>query len=574
MSTGALLPVTVVLPLAAAALAPLLARLDRRLPLFTGLAALAGAAAILLRALPDVLSGRLIEHRLGGQARVIAIVFTADPLGTLFALVTALVGALLLMYTLSELGGLGDRELGGYAALCLLLLAALIGTALTADLFNLFVWFEVAALSSYGLTGFFLERPIALEAAFKILVLTTVASFGVFVGTGLLYARHGALNLGLLHDSLGGATGVADLVALALLIGGYATKAGLVPFHTWLPDAHTAAPGPVSALFSGLMVNLGIVVLARLAYQVFAPSHVPIMGLLMVLGLLSALAGAVLALGQDDLKRLLAYDTVSQMGVITVGLATGTASGAAGGVYHLLNHALFKSLLFLCAGAIVHRTGLTNLSEMGGLARRMPVVAIAFLVGVASIAGVPPLNGYASLALIHHGLETTHQTGPAVLLALAQVVTVAALARAAWLAFFARKEPTDADERPRPGMVVSFLALAACCLALGVLSQPIVEHAMRPAAGALVRGDLYAAAAGGRVAPIPAPPVRLEYLASSSLLVTVGCLVAGLVLARLSGRVVSAPPWRRLAALHNGSVNDYAALAAAGTLAVALVVLT
>ncbi|MCP2336313.1 complex I subunit 5 family protein [Actinomadura rupiterrae] len=574
MSTAALLPMAVVLPLTAAALAPLLARLDRRLPLLAGLLALAGAGAVLLRALPDVLDGRPVGTRLGGQAGVIAIVFTADPLGTLFALVTALVGAILLVYTLSELGGLGGRELGGYAALCLLLLGALIGSALTADLFNLFVWFEVAALASYGLTGFFLERPIALEAAFKILVLTTVASFGVFVGTGMLYARHGALNLGILHDSLGVATGVADLVALALLIGGYATKAGLVPFHTWLPDAHTAAPGPVSALFSGLMVNLGIVVLARLGYQVFPSSQVPIMGLLMVLGLVSALVGAALALRQDDLKRLLSYDTVSQMGVITVGLASGTASGAAGGVYHLLNHALFKSLLFLCAGAIVHRTGLTNLSDMGGLARRMPVVAVAFLVGVASIAGVPPLNGYASLSLIHHGLETTHQTIPAVLLAVAQAVTVAALARAAWLAFFARKDPPEFTERPRPGMVTGFLSLAACCVALGVLSRPVVEHAMKPAAGALVHGDLYASAARGKVTPIPAPDVTLHYLAPSSLLLTLGCLLAGLVLARVSGRVVDAPPLRRLAALHNGSVNDYAALAAAGTLAVALAVLT
>ncbi|RFU38595.1 Fe-S-binding domain-containing protein, partial [Actinomadura logoneensis] len=548
-------------------------RLDRRLPLLAGLAALAGAAAVLLAALPGVLAGRPVEHRLGGQARVIAIAFTADPLGTLFALVTTLLGAILLLYTLSELGGLGKRELGGYAALCLLLLAALIGTALTADLFNLFVWFEVAALSSYGLTGFFLERPIALEAAFKILVLTTVASFGVFIGTGLLYARHGVLNLGLLHDAVGAATGVADLVALTLLVAGYATKAGLVPFHTWLPDAHTAAPGPVSALFSGLMVNLGVIVLARLAYQVFAPSPVPLMGLLMLLGLVSALLGAVLALRQDDLKRLLAYDTVSQMGVITVGLATATPYGAAGAVYHLLNHAFFKALLFLCAGAIVHRTGLTDLSDMGGLARRMPVIAGAFLVGVASIAGVPPLNGYASLALIHHGLELTHQTVPAVLLALAQAVTIAALARAAWLAFFGRRTAPDVPERLRPGMVVGFSALATCCVALGVLSGPVVDRVMRPAAAALTRGDLYAAAVRGQPVRIAPADVHLTYLDPVTLLVTAGCLAAGLLLARLSGRVIRLAPLRRLAALHDGSVNDYAALAAAGTLVVALVVL-
>src|SRR5205807_10125743 len=122
-----------------------------------------------------------------------------------------------------------------FACLFQLLVAALIGAALTADLFNLFVWFEVAALASYGLTGFFLERPIALEAAFKILVLTTIAGFAIFIGAGLLYSGHGALNLGQLHDAIAAHAGTADLVALGLLVSGFATKAGLVPFHGWLP---------------------------------------------------------------------------------------------------------------------------------------------------------------------------------------------------------------------------------------------------------------------------------------------------------------------------------------------------
>src|SRR5581483_5519448 len=138
--------------------------------------------------------------------------------------------------------------------------------ALTGDLFNLFVWFEVAALASYALTAFFLERPIALEAAFKILVLTTIASFGIFIAAALIYSGHGALNMGQIHEAVQHAGRPADAVALALLIGGFATKAGLFPFHGWLPDAHSAAPGPISALFSGLMVNLGIVSVGRLVF--------------------------------------------------------------------------------------------------------------------------------------------------------------------------------------------------------------------------------------------------------------------------------------------------------------------
>ena len=188
----------------------------------------------------------------------------------------------------------------------------------------------------------------------------------------------------------------------------------------------------------------------------------PVLGLLMALGLVSALLGAIMALAQDDLKRLLAYDTISQVGIVVVGFATGNPAGVAGAAYHLVNHALFKALLFLAAGAIVHRTGLTKLSEMGGLARRMPVATAAFVLGALSIAGIPPLNGYVSLSLIHSGLQQDHETVPYVLTLAAQVITVAALGRAAWLAFFRpRPEEYEWRERVRPGMLTALVSLGA-----------------------------------------------------------------------------------------------------------------
>lgn len=573
---ASLLPLPVVLPIAGAVAAPLLARISGRLPLLAAIPALAGATAVLVLFAPTVLGGRPLAHYMGHQTPVrghaLGIAFTADPLGLVFALTTAVIGLLLLVFTLSTLSVLGHRELGGYAALFQLLLAALIGAALTADLFNLFVWFEVAALSSYGLTGFFLERPIALEASFKILVLTTVASFGIFIGSGLLYAQHGALNMGELHVALSGPARTADVVALVLLVSGYATKAGLVPWHGWLADAHTAAPGPVSALFSGLMVNMGILAIARLAFQVYSPSRLPVLGMLMGLGLISALLGAFMALAQDDLKRLLAYDTISQMGVLAVGLATGTATGTAGAVYHLTNHALFKALLFLCAGAIVHRTGLTKLSEMGGLARCMPVITAAFLVGAASIAGVPPLNGYASLALIHRALTDGHQVVPAVLLTLAQAVTVAALGKAAWLAFFRRREEApEWREQLQPGMVAGFTGLAGCCVAFGVLPRLVLDHAAAPAASGLLHAGRYAAAVLGAPVRFPTVNVTLTYLDPMELAITAACLIAGALLAWRYPRDRDPLPMRGLRALHNGSVNDYTAYAVAGTIALAIV---
>ena len=578
-AAGSLLPLAVAIPLTGAVLAPLLARWSRHAALVGCVCGMGGALAVLILVAPRVFGGTVLVHYLGGWKPVggaaLGIAFAADPFGLLCALAVAGIGLLLLVYTLSELGGLGARELGAFACLFELLLAALIGAALTGDLFNLFVWFQVAALSSYGLTGFFLERPIALEAAFKILVLTTLAGFAVFLGAGLLYVHTGALNLGQLHLALAGPAGVLVAVALGLLVAGFATKAGLVPFHGWLADAHTAAPGPVSALFSGLMVNLGLIGLARLALQVFPGSGLPVLGALMVLGLVSAVVGAALALAQDDFKRVLAYDTVSQMGVIAVGLASGNPTGVTGAVYHLVNHALFKSLLFLCAGAVVHRTGQTSLRALGGLARTAPALTVAFTIGAASIAGVPPFNGYVSLSLIHKGLTTSGQYLPYAVMLLAQLLTVCALGRAAYLAFFRRapedpehEAPLPAHESITPGMAVGLIGLGGCCVAFGVFPRTILSRLMEPAAGGLLDAGRYAAAelrSGGRIVPTS---VNFAYADTMELAVVVVTLALAVLGVRAFVRARRDPaPIRLLRAVHTGSANDYAAYAVAGLVA-------
>lgn len=573
---AAALPVAVTAPIGAALLAPLVGRISGRAALAVAVAGLSGSAGVLAAAAPTVFGGRLLVHTVGGSGptggRSLGISFAADPFGMVFALAASGVGLLLMLYALSELGHLGGGELGYFACLFLLLDAGLVGVALTGDIFNLFVWFEVSALASFALTAFFLERPLALEAAFKMLVITTLAGFAVFVGSALLYAARGCLNMAQLQRSLPGSasTGATAAVALGLLLAGYATKAGLAPFHTWLPDAHTAAPGPVSALFSGLMVNLGIVATARLAYLVFDRSQVPVLGLLTVTGVVSGLLGAAMALFQDDLKRLLAYDTVSQMGVLAVALGTGNRPGLAGAAYHLANHALFKSLLFLCAGAIVHTFGVDRLSEMGGLARRSPALAAAFVVGVAAIVGVPPFNGYFSLTLVHEGVREAGS--PLVLVALeaVEVLTMAALARATWVAFFRRRHGYDDTHGLAPGMVIGLIGLGALCVAFGLAAGPIVDRAAAPAAAALLDGAAYAGAVlDGTGGHLPVEALHHHFWSPAELGPTALVLMLGALLARWAVRVEREPALvRGLRALHNGSVNDYAAYAIGGVVMV------
>lgn len=581
MSTASvLLPLAVVIPLGGATFCPLVTKIHRRLPLLLGMATMLAALAILLVVGIDVYAddGHVVTHFFSAEKPVrghmLGIVFAADPFGSTFAILTAALGTLLLLALLSELGELGKRELGGLACLTQLLLAALIAGALTADTVNLFVWFEVAALASYGLTGFFLERPIALEAAFKIVVLTTMGSFTVFVGAGMLYRGFGALNFGQLHDALHGHTTDLALIALALLITGFATKAGIAPFHGWLPDAHTPVPGGVSALFSGLMVNFGVVAVVRLALQVFGTDtgHA-MLGLLTGVGIASALLGALMALTQEDLKRLLAWDTVSQMGVLLVGFATDTAEGVGGATFHLVNHGLFKALMFLCAGGVVHSTGITKLSEMGGVWRARPVLALGFTVGAMSIAGVPGFNGFASLALIHESLHD--QPAVFVLALLAQVITIAALARATYLAFYKRRpEPYEHLERQRLGMRISLTTLGVACIALGVLPYLFVHKVVTPAASVLMHAPAYATAVLHGGGAVPRFDVPFSYGKPEDLALTAVEIVLGLLLAAGYLRIREPRPLTALRRLHTGSINDYAAFAAAGFVLCAFVLIS
>lgn len=579
MSTAELLPLPVVIPIAGAVLSPLVVKIDRRLGLITGIVAMLGTIAVLIPVALRVYAGNghVVVHYFSGEkpfgGKDLGIAFAADPFGMAFALLTAVLGLLLVIALLSELADMGERELGGLSCLALLLLAALIGSALTADTINMFVWFEVAALASYGLTGFFLEQPPALEATFKALVLVSVGGFIVFAGSAMLYTQDGALNFGQLHGVLPSHLGRAEMLALGVLLVGYATKAGLAPFHGWVPDAHAQGPSAVPALFSALMVNLGVVAIVRLALQVFGPDtgH-RMLGLLTGLGIASALLGATMALAQDDLKRLLAWDTVSQVGIMIVGFASAEPEGVAGAMYHMINQGLFKALLFLCAGTVVHMTGLTKLSELGGLARRKPLVTGCFLVGALAIAGVPGFSAYASLGLIHDALH--HAPVIFGLAVLAQVITVAALSRASWLAFFRRREQDyEHLERTPAGMAGVLVALGAACIGVGAIPYVIVQHVATPAASIVLDANGYADAVLHGGGPVLADLIPFSYGKPEDLMLAAVEIVAGLLLAAGYLRVREPRPITWLRRLHTGSVNDYAAFLAGGLVLVAGVLL-
>jgi multicomponent Na+:H+ antiporter subunit D len=329
----------------------------------------------------------------------------------------------------------------------------------------------------------------------------TEGSAFILLGITILYSPTGHLNMAMVASILPtvGRTGPAVLLAAAALIGGLALKAAMVPFHAWLPDAHPSAPAPISAMLSGVLIKAsGVYALARIVFNVLGPSS-EYSAILILLGVISMVAGMFLALGQQDFKRLLAYSSISQAGYIV--LAFGVAAHVIitggeryiaalclfGGLFHLFNHAVFKSLLFLSSGSIEQQAGTRMLNEMGGLTRRMPVTGFCCRIGTLSIAGVPPFNGFFSKLIIIIALTLA---GQFVLAAIAAGVAVGTLLMYVKVQRCALEgKPAGAavraDEAPVM-MCLGLILLAAICVLAGLAMLPLRDVLFEPAGEVLL----------------------------------------------------------------------------------------
>jgi len=407
-------------------------------------------------------------YHLGGWPTPVGIDMRLDQLATLLLLVVTIVGLAVSLYSVDYMRRFTARN--HFYSLFLLMVTGMNGVILAGDLFNLYVFLEVAAVASYSLVAFGCAHE-ELEASFKYIVLGSLSSVLILTGVALVYGVTGTLNLA--HIAVRIAETGMDaplLLAFGLFIVGFSFKSALVPFHAWLPDAHPSAPAPVSAMLSGVLIKaIGIYVLARLAFNVFGVTDNEL-SLLRWLGLLSMVVGGLLAVGQDDIKRLFAYSSISQVGFMVLGLGLGTPLGIVGALYHLVNHAMFKSLLFLNAGAVEYASGTRNLNRLGGLNRMLPVTATTSLVGSMSIAGVPPFNGFWSKLIIVLACIESGYYGFAIAAVLVSIVTLAYQLKVQRMAFFASlPEALKGLRREPPMMALAMILLAVGCVALSLL---------------------------------------------------------------------------------------------------------
>jgi multicomponent Na+:H+ antiporter subunit D len=496
-------PLTIVVgTLFGAYLCPIVAHLRRKWlsPFVVGVVALAfGQAVYLLR---RVAGGQLPAYQVGGWAAPWGIELLVTPSGALMILVLSGVTLLISVYCLGYIDHeIAPRAQGWYYASFLLLLSGMLGMSVTNDLFNTFVMMEITTLGACA-TVAAKDSPRAAEAALRYLLLASLASTMILFGIGMAYSITGNLNLTFLTKELAASWRTYPRLAttaLGFLSLGFALKAALFPLHVWLPDAHSAAPSPSSAMLSGLVVKIHAFTLIRMVYVVFAPMYAylaPLREALVVLAALAIIGGSVFALVQDDLKRLLAYSTVAQVGYIFLGAGLGSPSAIMAAFFQIASHALTKSCLFLCAGIIIERTGRRRIRQMDGMSKVLPLTTAVFTVAALSMIGLPTLSGFiAKWYLFQGGLEARQPVFIGLIL-MSGLLNAAYYLPIVWRFYFADPQacpvvvgrPVDAPSWPRPpvwkralarleapaSMLAPVTIMAAAVVVLGLWTTPAV----------------------------------------------------------------------------------------------------
>ena len=359
--------------------------------------ALSTAASIW--ALIHVLDSGTMRYNLGGWAPPIGIEYVVDLVSAFVAVIVTTVSTLVIIATRRwAIREAGDR-LGSFYGLVMLLLAGLVGIVVTGDLFNLFVFIEISSLAAYALV--FLGGRGGMIAGFRYLILGSIGGSLYMLGVGFLYFTTGTLNMAEMQEILtDDATARSVQAGAAFIFVGLGMKMALVPMHLWLPDAYTFAPSSVNSLIAPIMTKVSAYAMMRMFLSVFPDGYltdvVPVGDALLILGLIGIIFGAVVAMSQKDIRRMLAYSSISQLGLIAVGIGLGTPLGMVAALLHVMNHAVMKATLFLSAGSIRYSTGITTVDGVSGLGRTMPLTMIAFSLGAIAMVGIPPMAGFFS----------------------------------------------------------------------------------------------------------------------------------------------------------------------------------
>lgn len=422
--------------------------------------------AFLFLCAPDMISGKVYEYTVGGWGSLFGIALRLDPLSFLIALVSVTVCFFALVYSFTFMEHM--RGLGKYDAFFFLMITGIMGVLVSRDIFNMYVFFEILNISVYVLitTG---RKKENYKASLKYLILESVSSILFLMAVGILYSTTGSLNMDYIAEGISLLQREQPSVVIllfSLFFVSLGLKSGVVPLHFWLPDAHFAAPSPISAVQSGIILKIGIYAMIRI-FSLFGTALCEMSYFIAVMGAITVITGTLCALVQTDIKRLLAYSSINQIGIIVIGIGIGTSLAMKGALFHIINHALAKGGLFLCAGILIHTRGTRQISGMRF--RDSPGLTLSFILLSLSIIGIPPLNGFVSKLFICFGAMDAHSSEFAFLILFSSIISCVYYFRVIQT-FFPRqkKKAVTPDVHISASTMLPIYILTVMCLLLGL----------------------------------------------------------------------------------------------------------
>lgn len=481
----------VLIPLLGAPLCVLLRHRAAAWLMFTASAAGAFVCAILL-ALVVAEEGQ-VDYALGGWPAPVGIEYVIDPANVAMLLLVSALGFAVAVYAKSSVAAeIDERRIPLFYACMCLMLAGLLGVCATGDAFNAFVFLEISSLSSYALIAMGRRRR-ALLAAFRYLILGTIGATFLLIGIGLSYAVTGTLNMADLAQRLPEVYGNSALTAaVAFVLVGLGIKMAAFGLHAWLPDAYGEAPSAVSMFIAGVSTKVAVYLFLRFAFSVFGAELVfgrlPVTVIGLVIGTVGMVIASAVAIAQRDLKYLLAWSSIGQLGYIIAGFSLATESGVSAAYLHVINHAITKTALFAAAGLVLFRLGSVRLADLAGLGRRMPWTFAAILLAGIGMIGLPPTAGFVSKWAL---LAAFAEQGRWVVVAAVLVSSLLALGyigRVVEVGWFREPAGTPGPKAPAPAMTTMLWLLVAASLYFGLFPDLPATLAER-AAEALLAGE-------------------------------------------------------------------------------------
>lgn len=408
-----------------------------------------------------------------------------DALSIFMASIFIFLGFFATLYSIKYM----ERDSGStlYYVLLLAMVSGLLGVVFAGDFFTLFIFWELMCVTSYMLVAFRKQLWEPIEAGLKYLVMSSAGSATILFGLSILYGLTGTLNFAELANIATRMNNVWCGVSLTFILAGFGVKAAIFPFHAWLPDAHPAAPSPISALLSGVVIKAGVYTIIRALFTIFLPSNFSWQIALAIISLLTMSFGNLAALLQDDIKRLLAYSSIAQVGYIFFAISAAASPtalniGLTAALMHILNHALMKGLLFLCAGAFIFRAKTRSLKELAGIGHKMPITAIAFTIAALAISGIPSLNGFVSeLMIVYAGVRSGMLVYTAILLINILLGFAYYLRLIKVIVWSTPSEALNNVSRAPRLILMPILALTISCIVVGIYPAPFIDMASKAA---------------------------------------------------------------------------------------------